>query len=269
MSARTVTVTFCNMTLSTLYKLNSSLYSGEWEAPPSDKITSPYFVPSGSPWIWKSVSAGVATGTDGAAIYQIDDGPGRLLMFWDNPFVGSNSYSAQIIGCAGFNLKYSGGGGDDALVTFTLTHTDYDEQQHWRWCHKCQGLFFGDNPGSHCPAGGGHGNVGSGNYHLATDPAAPGQQHWYWCHKCQGLFFGDHPNSVCPAGGTHENKGSGNYRLLDNAQPNEPSQGKWHWCYKCQGLFYSGNPGSHCPAGSAHASVGSGDYRLVHWNIPG
>ena len=29
-------------------------------------------------------------------------------------------------------------------------------QDGWRWCSKCQGLFFGDNPGSKCPAGGAH-----------------------------------------------------------------------------------------------------------------
>jgi hypothetical protein len=38
-------------------------------------------------------------------------------------------------------------------------------QAGWRWCHKCQGLFF--VPGmiaSHCPAGGTHDASQSGNY---------------------------------------------------------------------------------------------------------
>src|SRR4051812_29122967 len=39
-------------------------------------------------------------------------------------------------------------------------------QNNWRWCHKCQGLFFGGNPGSHCPAGGAHDKTGSGDYLL-------------------------------------------------------------------------------------------------------
>lgn len=40
-------------------------------------------------------------------------------------------------------------------------------QSGWRWCNKCQGLFYG--PGiakSHCPAGGQHDLKGSGNYSL-------------------------------------------------------------------------------------------------------
>jgi hypothetical protein len=48
-------------------------------------------------------------------------------------------------------------------------------QLDWRWCHKCQGLYLGGNPGPVCPAGGSHENVGSGNYGLphnvpASDP---------------------------------------------------------------------------------------------------
>jgi hypothetical protein len=43
------------------------------------------------------------------------------------------------------------------------------QQENWRWCHKCQGLFFGDNAASSkCPAGGAHeatgGQFPSGDY---------------------------------------------------------------------------------------------------------
>ncbi len=41
-------------------------------------------------------------------------------------------------------------------------------QSSWRWCHKCQGLFFAGNPTSGaCPAGGGHDYAGSGDYSLS------------------------------------------------------------------------------------------------------
>jgi hypothetical protein len=40
------------------------------------------------------------------------------------------------------------------------------QQGEWRWCSKCQGLFFGGAPSSVCPAGGAHNKVGSGNYSL-------------------------------------------------------------------------------------------------------
>ena len=92
----------------------------------------------------------------------------------------------------------------------------YPSQSNWRWCHKCQGLFFGGNPGPVCPAGGTHDKTGSGNYSLLHNAAvAAGQQaNWRWCKKCQGLFFGGNPGPVCPAGGTHDKTGSGNYSLI-------------------------------------------------------
>jgi hypothetical protein len=92
----------------------------------------------------------------------------------------------------------------------------YPSQSNWRWCHKCQGLFFGGNPGPVCPKGGAHDKTGSGNYSLLHNaPIVPGQQsNWRWCNKCQGLFFGGNPNPVCPAGGQHSKVGSGNYSLI-------------------------------------------------------
>jgi len=87
-------------------------------------------------------------------------------------------------------------------------------QSNWRWCNKCQGLFFGGNPNPVCPAGGPHDSTGSGNYALVLDTAADGQPDWRWCNKCQGLFFGGNPNPVCPAGGPHDSAGSGDYVLV-------------------------------------------------------
>jgi len=153
-------------------------------------------------------------------------------------------------------------------------------QRDWRWCHKCQGLYFGGNPGPVCPAAGPHENVGSGNYGLPHNVAAPDanlQSDWRWCNKCQGLFFGGGVGgSRCPAGGTHaapSQSGSGNYSLPHNVPngyafpadvPGPPSalQPDWRWCHKCQGLYFAGNPGAVCPAGGPHENVGSGNYSL-------
>jgi hypothetical protein len=44
-------------------------------------------------------------------------------------------------------------------------------QAGWRWCHKCQGLFFAASPATEnkpCPTGGQHSQDGSGNYRLVT-----------------------------------------------------------------------------------------------------
>jgi hypothetical protein len=44
-------------------------------------------------------------------------------------------------------------------------------QGNWRWCHKCQGLWFAGSPATEkkpCPAGGEHSQDGSGDYRLLT-----------------------------------------------------------------------------------------------------
>lgn len=133
-------------------------------------------------------------------------------------------------------------------------------QRNWRWCSKCQGLFFGGNAGSKCPVGGSHIKIGSGNYSLVHNAtSAPGQSNWRWCSKCQGLWFGGNPAGKCPGGGVHTKVGSGNYTLANGSGA---GQSNWRWCSKCQGLWFGGNPAGVCPAGGLHTKAGSGDYRL-------
>jgi hypothetical protein len=135
-------------------------------------------------------------------------------------------------------------------------------QANWRWCNKCQGLFFAGNPTTgYCPAGGGHDFGGSGNYALAIAPG-PGQDNWRWCNKCQGLFFAGNPTTgSCPAGGGHDFGESGDYAV---AFAPGTGQANWRWCNKCQGLFFAGNPTTgYCPAGGGHDYDGSGDYVLA------
>lgn len=87
-------------------------------------------------------------------------------------------------------------------------------QREWRWCSKCQGLWYGGNPAGPCPAGGSHIKTGSGNYSLVLDSASPaGQTDWRWCSKCQGLWYGGNPPGPCPAGANHIKAGSGEYRI--------------------------------------------------------
>jgi hypothetical protein len=222
-----------------------------------------------------------------------DRGPGVPIQFEDKnhvawrPFIGdalaSNNSVLRQEGwkwcskCQG--LYYSGkpssgsvGGKCPASGTHTdggsanyilVLNTNVPGQAGWRWCSKCQGLFFGGNPGSKCPAGEAHSDTGGGNYVLAhNSPDAPGQANWRWCKKCQGLFFAGNPGSKCPAGATHSKTGSGNYTLLGMGS-GDPQQ-DWRRCKKCQGLFFGGNPGSNCPAGAAHDQTGSSNYVLVH-----
>jgi hypothetical protein len=136
-------------------------------------------------------------------------------------------------------------------------------QDNWRWCSKCQGLFFaGANLGS-CPAGSSHANSGSGNYALMhNSKLAYGQANWRWCNKCQGLFFGGAQQGKCPAGGSHDKSASGNYSLVLDS-PYKEHQRNWRWCKKCQGLFFAGQAKGVCPAGGAHDPSSSGNYSLA------
>jgi hypothetical protein len=140
--------------------------------------------------------------------------------------------------------------------------TPHKDQANWRWCHKCQGMYFAGNPALHCPAGGAHDHTGSGNYRISQNMTVPyGQTNWRWCRKCQGMYFGGNPGSHCPAGGAHDDTGSGDYNLVHDSG-DFAGQSNWRWCHKCQGLYFAGINAGHCPAGGGHDHTGSGNYIL-------
>ena len=78
-------------------------------------------------------------------------------------------------------VSYSGTlGGDNRIwcffrpdYTFSSPPGVMQWQPDWRWCHKCQGLFFsgGQSSVGSCPAGGQHEKGVSGNYTLMHTPA--------------------------------------------------------------------------------------------------
>ncbi len=143
-------------------------------------------------------------------------------------------------------------------------------QNNWRWCQKCQGLFFaGTLSLGVCPAGEGHDPTGSEDYTLNLGAAGSGQQQsWRWCIKCQGLFYaGNTTTGTCPAGGGHNYSGNLDYSL-DLYNPDlgkivDWQQQNWRWCNRCQGLFFAGNfTTGACPNGGGHNYSGSADYLL-------
>jgi len=90
-------------------------------------------------------------------------------------------------------------------------------QSNWRWCHKCEGMYFGGSPTQGvCAAGGTHDHTGSGDYKLVNNAwGSSAQANWHWCNKCQLIHFsGNATQGACPAGGTHSNAGSGEYTLI-------------------------------------------------------
>jgi len=151
-------------------------------------------------------------------------------------------------------------------------------QPDWRWCDKCQGLYFGGGwANSRCPAGDTHRPADqshSGDYSLPMDAiaAADRQSGWRWCDRCQGLFYGPAvASSRCPAGGTHAapgQSGSSDYSPFHNVAPNPSRQAEWRWCDKCHGMFFGpGTANSRCPAGDTHRppeQSHSGNYSLPH-----
>jgi hypothetical protein len=156
------------------------------------------------------------------------------------------------------------------------------DQAGWRWCDKCQGMFFNDNPSKGvCPAdGNAHDASHSGRYMMirgeteAPEPSGPetfgnvGQQgDWRWCSKCQGLFFAGHSvHGVCPADRQqHSTAGSGHY-----AMSNGGNQHNWRWCHKCEGLFFDGNASKGvCPRDlQAHDGSESRNYGMFFETEP-
>jgi hypothetical protein len=167
-------------------------------------------------------------------------------------------------------------------------------QEKWRFCHKCQGLFFSGNPSQGvCPADNQpHDASQSGKYvitfgeSVAATPAgtnqfaSSGQQGgWRFCHKCQGMFFSGNPSQgQCPAdtipviertlGGPHHRphdaSQSGHYAIFFDDGFSTVGQQKWCFCHKCQGMFFSGNPSQGtCPADhQGHDASQSGKYQL-------
>jgi hypothetical protein len=135
-------------------------------------------------------------------------------------------------------------------------------QADWRWCKKCEGLFFAySSRRGVCPSGDTH-EIGGGQYFLALEePTFRGQSNWRWCSKCEGLFFAENGRlGKCPAGGTHT-IGGGNYSLtLDD--PGFLGQRSWRWCEVCEGLYFAdGERRGKCPSGKSHLLTG-GEYTL-------
>jgi hypothetical protein len=106
-------------------------------------------------------------------------------------------------------------------------------QRNWRWCSKCQGLWYAAataNPNGVCPKDKGpHSKAGSGDYALFGDPdgnfspSVMGQRRWRWCSKCQGLWYSGatvNTDGACPAGGVHTHGGSADYALFGDPDGN-------------------------------------------------
>lgn len=134
-------------------------------------------------------------------------------------------------------------------------------QRDWRFCNKCDGLFYNGSSGKGVCPGGPGGHVAQGfNFELPFNTAAKKdtQKDWRYCGKCLGMFFAGFPNNLgtCPAGQGHAPVGY-NFVLHHDTATNLGSQNNWRGCNKCSGMFYDGYPAKgHCPKGGPHVAQG-------------
>ncbi|WP_374775251.1 Crystal protein ET79 [Streptomyces sp. NBC_01310] len=111
-SARSTRVTVVNETTTTMYRTYTALAHGVW-----DDETPPETIDGKKSATWGSHSSGMMTGTEGSAWYSLG-ADGEAGIRWNNPYAGSNGYSCSVP--AGYTCARTGGGGNNATVTFTI-----------------------------------------------------------------------------------------------------------------------------------------------------
>ncbi len=124
------------------------------------------------------------------------------------------------------------------------------QQQDWRYCQKCNALYYDGYPDKgHCQAGGAHVAQGynfSLSYDAAETPAA--QTAWRYCAKCNVMYYDGYPDKgQCVAGGGHAAQGY-NFTLPHDIPSNSNAQAAWRYCQNCHAMFYDGySTKGHCP----------------------
>jgi len=110
---RSVDVRVYNNTESYMTLWNKSLAHGCWSTQPTNILV-------GTISDFGAQSCGFLTGTEGQADYDAPNSD-DFQIYWDNPFVGSNSYSVTVSNKSKYSVKYTGGGGDHSRILVFLT----------------------------------------------------------------------------------------------------------------------------------------------------
>ncbi|MGQ9372122.1 aegerolysin family protein [Azospirillum sp. ST 5-10] len=113
MSARSVTATVRNNTNDTLVLNSAKLDHGIW----SENQYPPSTIAPGATGSWMAESDGFMTGVEGTVTYLVGSA-GVSSFYFDNPYVGSNEYSASAP--KGFQVVTNGTSGDNSTVSYTL-----------------------------------------------------------------------------------------------------------------------------------------------------
>jgi len=191
------------------------------------------------------------------------------------------SYTGANQGCqAGGQHDHSGGG------IYRVAQESWnggENQGDWRWCKKCDSLFFGGSIGvAKCSSGGPHTSEGSGTYFPGTRPSgAPWkvliakkkldsavESNFRWCYVCATMVRANAGAGICINGGKHDLTQSQNYAIHVFAGPTtHQTQGRFGTCSKCLAMVCIDTNGP-CWAGGQHAFAGTAEYFVsrASWN---
>jgi len=139
------------------------------------------------------------------------------------------------------------------------SQTVTSDRPYWRFCNKCQVLFYTDARDNLCAAGGKHVPQGY-EFRIPFDGAetATAQRNWRTCKQCQAMFFNGYAQKgKCPVGGTHVADQTWRYVIPHSIGETARAQAHWRFCNKCFAMFFNGysNKGS-CAAGGVHVAQG-------------
>ncbi|MBL7814155.1 MAG: hypothetical protein JNL70_04040 [Saprospiraceae bacterium] len=164
------------------------------------------------------------------------------------------------------------GGNTCSCVTDPVKATASNVQTAWRYCNKCQSMFYdGYNSKGTCSVGGGH-SASSYNFILPYNVKESNtiQAQWRFCDQCYNMFFDGYPDKgACAATYRHEELGEHeaegfNFVLSYNIPENQAAQALWRYCSKCSMMFYNGYPKKGiCTKGGEHVASGY-NFVLTH-----
>jgi len=130
---RSVTCIVVNKTSCALRLSSSEHLHGSADTP------IPEVIPAGISGKWTSSTAGVFTGTEGRAVFEIEGAEATFEVYWDNPFIGTNAFKQSFKlqpdmgeSPAGKYVSSEPSGEDledanDVTVTYTLTIVPHPE----------------------------------------------------------------------------------------------------------------------------------------------
>ena len=133
------------------------------------------------------------------------------------------------------------------------------QQENWRFCQKCEAMFFdGYADKGLCPGGGGHLAQGY-NFNLpyGLPESITAQDSWRCCSKCHEMFYDGYADKGhCMGGGGHLAQGY-NFTLPHDVADTSTAQASWRYCRNCHAMFYNGySPKGACPGFAGHVAQG-------------